>query len=68
MPRGPGKFDDLATIVREQANAEGVIVIVLGSPAGSGFSIQASAQATMQLPELLRHLADEIEQALEGGV
>jgi hypothetical protein len=66
MPRGPGKFDDLATIVREQANAEGVIVIVLGSPAGSGFSIQASPDVTAWLPELLRDIAGQIERA--GGV
>jgi hypothetical protein len=68
MPRGPGKFDDLATLVREQAGADGVIVIVIGSPAGSGFAVQASPEATALLPEVLRFMADEIEQALEGGV
>jgi hypothetical protein len=62
MALGPGKFDDLATIVRQQANADGVIVIVLGSPAGSGFSVQASPDVTANLPELLRYVADQIEQ------
>lgn len=62
MALGPGKFDDLATLVREQAGADGVVVIVLGSPAGSGFSVQASPEVTASLPELLRYVADQLEQ------
>ncbi len=41
MTVGPGKYDDLCTYVREQANAEAVILIVLGGNKGSGFSCQA---------------------------
>ena len=67
MPLGPGKYDDLATLVREQAAAVGVIVIVLGGPAGSGFSVQASPAATLNLPTLLRVLADDIERSLARG-
>jgi hypothetical protein len=66
MALGPGKFDDLATIVREQASALGVIVVVIDAPAGSGFSIQATPEVTARLPELLRYLADEIERDLSG--
>jgi hypothetical protein len=62
MALGPGKFDDLATLVREQAGADGVIVIVLGSPAGSGFSVQGTPEVTADLPKLLRYVADQIEQ------
>lgn len=40
MPAGPGKYDDLATYVRENSNAKGVVVIVLGGDRGSGFSVQ----------------------------
>ena len=29
MAEGPGKYDDLCTYVREQANAQGVLLIVL---------------------------------------
>jgi hypothetical protein len=66
MALGPGKFDDLATLVREQASALGVIVVVIDAPAGSGFSIQATPEVTARLPELLRYLADEIERDLSG--
>ncbi len=40
MARGPGKYDDLATYVRQQAEAKAVIIIVLGGKKGSGFSCQ----------------------------
>ena len=61
MARGPGKYDDLATLVRTRAKAEGVIVIVIGGSKGGGFSVQASAQVTAKLPELLRMIADDVE-------
>jgi hypothetical protein len=68
MPLGPGKYDDLATLVRKQAAADGVIVIVLGGPAGPGFSVQGDAETTRKLPTLLRVVAHEIEQSLASGV
>jgi predicted component of type VI protein secretion system len=58
---GPGKYDQLATHVREQAQALGVVVIVLDGARGSGFSVQAPPAAIMRLPLLLRSLADSIE-------
>ena len=61
MALGPGKYDDLATWVREQAEARGVIVLVIGGKLGSGFSAQATAAVTARLPALLRQLADDIE-------
>lgn len=61
MPAGPGKYDDLATIVREQTAAAGVVVVVIEGAAGSGFSVQGPAELTARLPELLRFMADEIE-------
>ena len=61
MARGPGKYDDLATLVRARAKAEGVIVIVIGGSKGGGFSVQATAQVSAELPGLLRKLADDIE-------
>ena len=64
MPAGPGKYDDLATIVREQAAAEGVIVIVVNGAAGNGFSVQArTPDIAALLPRLLRLVADEIERS-----
>jgi len=61
MARGPGKYDNLATLVRTRAKAEGVIVIVIGGSKGGGFSVQATGEVTAKLPELLRIMADDIE-------
>ncbi len=40
MAYGPGKYDDLATYVREKAEAKGVLILVLDGNRGSGFSAQ----------------------------
>ena len=57
MPIGPGKYDDLCTLLRERAGigeqGGGVLVIVLGGNRGNGFSCQADLATTMALPELL---------------
>lgn len=63
---GPGKYDDLATQAREQAKAEGVIVIVLKGEHGSGFSCQANLEVTLALPRMLRMMADDIEKDLKS--
>jgi len=64
VAKGPGKYDDLATYVRESADATAVVVIVVSGSKGSGFSVQAAADFLPALPALLRHLADNIEQGL----
>lgn len=61
MAVGAGKYDDLATTVREQAHARGVIVIVIGGDKGEGFAMQADLYTLMTLPPMLRHIADQIE-------
>jgi hypothetical protein len=61
---GPGKYDDLATEARERAKATGVILIVIQGEHGSGFSCQANLQVTLELPKMLREMADEIEKDL----
>jgi UDP-N-acetylglucosamine:LPS N-acetylglucosamine transferase len=61
MPVRPGKYDDLATLVLTQAAADGVVVIVIGGAAGSGFSVQASPEIVASLPRLLRIFAAGIE-------
>ena len=61
MSAGPGKYDDLATYVREQANARAVVVIVIDGDKGGGFSVQTAAGLVLNLPTLLRHVADDIE-------
>jgi hypothetical protein len=67
---GPGKYDDLATYVREHAEAEAVVVIVLAGNNGSGFSVQAHARSAQRLQSgmarLLRQVADDIDAEEEG--
>lgn len=67
MALGPGKYDHLATAARQIALARGVIVVVFGGKDGSGFSVQADGPTTLQLPALLRNMADQIEADLKKG-
>lgn len=60
MAFGPGKYDDLCTMVREQAKAAGAIVIVMNGERGSGFSCQANLQAMADLPDILESMARQI--------
>jgi hypothetical protein len=65
MARGPGKYDDVATMALQETRASGVIVIVLGGDRGSGFSVQAVEGVVLDLPQLLRTTADQIEKDLQ---
>ena len=62
MAIGPGKYDDLATTVRTQAKAEGVLLLVVNGARGSGFSAQLSLDLTLTLPTILRDIAKQIEE------
>ena len=61
MAIGPGKYDHLATFVRQQTDALAVILIVLDGDKGAGFSVQARGDVALSLPALLRRVADDIE-------
>jgi hypothetical protein len=63
---GPGKYDDVATIVRDMTRAEAVIVIIAGGMRGDGLSVQAPIDFTMKLPLMLRDVADGIEKVFKG--
>jgi hypothetical protein len=67
MPIGPGKYDDLCTMVREKAKAKGVIVIVFGGDKGGGFSCQADPLTALALPEILEQVAADIRAAHQRG-
>lgn len=54
---GPGKYDVLATIARETAMAQAVVLIVLGGKHGNGFSVQSTGEPLWALPDLLEHTA-----------
>jgi len=67
MAIGPGKYDDLCTLVRERAGIGtelrgegGVILIVVGGNKGSGFSCQATLDTTLALPDILEDIAKQM--------
>lgn len=62
MALGPGKYDDLASHVRGVAEADGVLLLVIGGTRGSGFSAQLTLDLTLRLPEILRDIARQIEE------
>ena len=62
MAKGPGKYDPLATIVREATEARAVILLVIEGSEGSGFTVQQEEGVTLDLPRLLRRVADDIEE------
>lgn len=64
MPLGAGKYDDLATLVREKAEARGVVVIVFDGNKGQGFSIQGDLRVALALSGVLRAVADDIDRDL----
>lgn len=65
---GPGKYDDLCTHVRNEARADAAIVIIFGGSKGNGFSTQGPIELQMQLPQLLRAVALQIERDTKPGM
>lgn len=64
MPIGPGKYDDLATLVHSRTKAIGVVLMVVGGTKGGGFSVQGPLDMVAALPGMLRNLARDIERDL----
>ena len=68
MPMGPGKYDVACAVARTMTGGDGVILIVLGGKHGSGFSAQLPSLAdNLRLPDILRQIADDIEESLKGA-
>jgi len=68
---GPGKHDDLCTLVREQlglGDTGGVMLIVFGTKEQSGFACQCDYMTTMALPEILEDVARQIREDREKGI
>jgi len=61
MAHGPGKYDDVATAVRLLTAARGVVLIISGGVKGSGFTVQAPLDLQLDLPRMLREVAQAIE-------
>ena len=58
----PGKYDCACTVARNLTGAKGCLLIVLGGQSGDGFSVQAVPELLPVIPDVLRLLADSIEQ------
>lgn len=61
MAEGPGKYNAWATMIRTGVHAEGVCLAVINGVYGSGFSVQGTREVHLNLPTVLRQIADEIE-------
>lgn len=64
MANGPGKYDDIATKVRKETEADGVVIVIINGKKGSGFSAQLPAHIQITLPQNLRSIADQIEEGI----
>jgi len=64
VAQGPGKYDDLATIIQARTGAQGIMLAVVGGDKGDGFSVIATLDTAQAIPHALRKVADEIERDL----
>jgi hypothetical protein len=73
MTYGPGKYDRLATLVREQTGADVVALIVIGGNRGAGFSVQMLTDDLDPRPKItalartLRSMAEQLEHDAKAG-
>jgi hypothetical protein len=63
--RGPGKYDELATFIREHVGAQAVLIAVIGGDRGDGMSFQGPPALTARVPQLLRRIASDIQNGVE---
>jgi hypothetical protein len=66
MPLGPGVYDHLCSMVREETDAEVTMVTIIKGNQGSGFSVQAKGgpMGALLLAETLEIMAKQIRQGL----
>lgn len=65
MPLGPGKYDAICTVVREETNAQAAIVIIIGGNKGTGFSCQSAGGPLQDLPEILETVARQMRESMK---
>jgi len=66
MTAGPGRYDHIATIAREQTDAKAVVVIIHGGNRGEGFSVQCdNPMFLFTLPDILEEVAAQIRRGAE---
>jgi hypothetical protein len=61
MPHGPGKYDNIATMVRNATDAEAVVLCVFGGSLGTGVSVKCEGRYLPHLPGVLQEIARRLE-------
>jgi len=62
----PGKYDDICTMARNCAKAQGAVLIIIGGDKGTGFSVQLPLSHLLSLPAMLETMAKEIRLDLQS--
>jgi len=62
---GPGKYNEHCATVRTVAQARGVLLLVIAGNQGTGFECQGDPEIILELPGLLRGMAEELEKSHE---
>jgi len=60
MAAGKGKYDDALTVALSSVGAVTGILLVQNGMQGAGFSIQATQEELIALPDVLEQMAKEI--------
>jgi hypothetical protein len=68
MAMGPGKYDDLLTEARLKSGAIAAILIIFEGDKGMGFSVQAPPNIVVGIPQMLRGIADSIEEDINNDL
>lgn len=69
MAMGPGKYDEAASVAFKSTKSESLVLIVIDGDKGNGFEVNSTdPMFQLQLPELLRHVADKIDEDLTKGI
>jgi hypothetical protein len=68
MALGPGKYDSLLTEARVKSGATAAILIIFEGDQGMGFSVQAPPEIVVGIPQMLRGIADSIEEDINNDI
>lgn len=62
IPTGGGRYEQQCVRLQQDLRAEAVILFVVNGAFGTGFSVRASVEFANRLPQVLRNMANDIEQ------
>lgn len=67
MAFGRGKYDKICEDALKETKALGLLLLVIEGENGSGFSVKATFEIMLGLPELLEAAAELIRKDLQAG-